>query len=224
MLKPKKKFTRKDIQRDPLLEFLNNATMNLKENKNRYLQIVGGILVAVILVLIISGRVDESNRIKGSNLGLALASLESGDIENARFQFENLVNSAADNNAVNTARYFLAQIRYNSGYTVEAQSLMEDFLDGDKHEILTPKGYLFLASMYQESGQVDKALVTADKGIRKVDTGFDRDRLLLLKVELLFAGERLREANDLNEALLNDKKLDTALRVRAEILSGMMNS
>ena len=48
MLRPKKKITRKEIQRDPFLESVDQAQAHLEDNRSLYLKIGIG-LIAVLL-------------------------------------------------------------------------------------------------------------------------------------------------------------------------------
>lgn len=222
MLKPKKKITKKDIQRDPLLEFLNDATINLKNNRTRYLQIFAGIVIVVLLVVVITGRINESNQNAESQLGLALAALEVGDTENAQFQLENMVGNGGSGK-VNFARYYLANIRYQKGDYAGARSLLEEFLNGDGNDIITPKGYLLLATILENDGNYEEALSAVNKGIRKASINFYKNALKIKKAEILFRKGDIAGAGKLNGTILENEKLDTSLRIKAEMLSGKLN-
>jgi len=222
MLKPNKKLTKKEIQHDPLLEFLNNVQLNLKGNKNRYLQIFGGAVLAIVLIFALTDRMQDSALETESNLGLALASLESGDMVNGQFQLENIVNSSSGSSK-SVAQFYLAKIKYNAGFTGEAIQLLENFLDGSEQAILTPKGYLLLANIYAEEKQLDKALKMVKKGIRSSDSDSNTNNLLSFQADILFQQGKIQEASTINDALLTNKNLDMELRIKVEMLSGKLN-
>ena len=52
MLRPKKKITRKEIQRDPFLESVDQAQAHLEDNRSLYLKIGIGLIAVLLLSLI----------------------------------------------------------------------------------------------------------------------------------------------------------------------------
>ena len=54
MLKPKKRITKKEIQRDPFLESINKAQNHLQDRRSNYMKIALGLIVVLIGYNIIS--------------------------------------------------------------------------------------------------------------------------------------------------------------------------
>ena len=92
MLKPKKAITKKEIQKDPLLETIDQFQAKVEKNKQLYTNIVLGLIAVVLL----SAFLVRNNRINSNEadtaLGIALISLDKGDYTTASFQLENIIN------------------------------------------------------------------------------------------------------------------------------------
>ena len=91
MLRPKKKITKKEIQRDPFLN-QDQAQAHLEENRSRYLQI--GIVFFAILIgfNVLSNNSQNANEEASSSLGDALLTLDLNDQTTAKFQLETVIN------------------------------------------------------------------------------------------------------------------------------------
>ena len=92
MLRPKKKITKKEIQRDPFLESVDQAQAHLEENRSKYLQY--GILLLALLIgyNVISNNSSKQSVEASSALGDALLTLDMNDQTTAQFRLDNSAN------------------------------------------------------------------------------------------------------------------------------------
>ena len=116
----KKKITRKEIQRDPFLESVDQVQAHLEENRSLYLKIAIGIIVTLLFFNIRSNRQAQYNIEASASLGKALVTLDQGDKSSAKFQLETVYNDYDGTPSAYTASYYLGKIKYDSGETEDA--------------------------------------------------------------------------------------------------------
>ena len=110
MLRPKKKITKKQIQRDPFLETVDQAQAHLEENRSRYLQIGIVILAILIGINVLSNNSQNANKEASSSLGDALLTLDLNDQTTAKFQLETVINEYENTTSASLAEYYLGKI------------------------------------------------------------------------------------------------------------------
>ena len=88
MLKPRRKIIKKELKKDPYIEFLAKAKNNVDENKTLYMRWALGALTVLVAVIFVSINLQESKDEAAVSLGKALVILANGDVDNAILQFE----------------------------------------------------------------------------------------------------------------------------------------
>ena len=88
MLKPKKHITKKEIQKDPLLETIDQFQAKVEQNKQLYTKIIIGFLAFIVLATFLVRNDRVNNADADTALGLALISIDKGDYTTASFQLE----------------------------------------------------------------------------------------------------------------------------------------
>ncbi len=106
MLKPKKEIFKKEIKRDPFLETVDKIEANIEKNSSHYLKVFGGIVLFVIIISFLNNSRNLNKQMVSSSIGTALISLDKGDSENAKFQFEALLNGNGFVSAILSFRGF----------------------------------------------------------------------------------------------------------------------
>jgi len=115
MLKPKKKFSKQEIKKDPFLEFINNGQKWLQDKKIIIYQIVFGVIAIIAVVYFVSNNRISSGIAGEALLGKALLSQDMGDVENAKFQFQTLVDDYDGTNAGVEGKYYLGKMTFDDG-------------------------------------------------------------------------------------------------------------
>ena len=83
MLKPRKKITRKEIKKDPILEKVAN-TYSFIQNKQKVLIRIGiGVAIGFILLNIWNNQVKKNNEESSFVFTKALVAWQTGDVDNA---------------------------------------------------------------------------------------------------------------------------------------------
>ena len=121
MLKPKKTIVKKEIQQDPLLETIDKFQAKVEKNKQLYSKIVFGILALIIVTLFLVRNNRLGNIEADTALGMALISMDKGDLSTASFQFENIINDYESTSSADMASFYLGKINYKNNDLEMAQ-------------------------------------------------------------------------------------------------------
>ena len=97
MLKPRRKIIKKELKKDPYIEFLAKTKINVDENKTLYMRWGLGSVAVLVTVVLVSNNLQKSIDAAEVSLGKALVALANGDVDNATLQFE-FVADEYDNN------------------------------------------------------------------------------------------------------------------------------
>ena len=115
MLKPKRKITRKEIEKDPFLEGIFSLKQHLENKKQQYLKI-GGAVIAVILIVFFVNRNSVTNQDEADyGVGIGMVYLNKGDYQNAIMQFQQIVDEYSNTDAGYNATFYIGKIHFDRG-------------------------------------------------------------------------------------------------------------
>ena len=223
MLRPKKKITRKEIQRDPFLESVDQAQTHLEENRSLYLKIAIGIIVALLFFNIRSNRQAQYNIEASASLGKALVTLDQGDKSSAKFQLETVYNEFDGTSSAYTASYYLGKIKYDAGEKLEAQGYLSSFLKKNRKDPLAHSAILMLADIAVNQDKMNDAINMIDKGLKN-SSKYDSITLELMKARILLDYNKVNESNLIIERLLNENDLSAEHKQLVQELQGKVVS
>ena len=223
MLRPKKKITRKEIQRDPFLESVDQAQTHLEENRSLYLKIALGVIVALILFNIRSNRQDQYNIEASASLGKALVTLDQGDKSSAKFQLETVYNDFNGTSSAYTASYYLGKIKYDAGENLEAERYLSSFLKKNRKDPLAHSAVLMLADISVNQDKISDAIDMIDKGLKN-SSKYDSRTLKLMKARILLDHKKVNESNLIIESILDEDGLSADHKQLAQELQGKIVS
>jgi len=223
MLRPKKKITRKEIQRDPFLESVNQAQAHLEENRSLYLKIAIGVIVALLFFNIRSNRQAQYNTEASASLGKALVTLDKGDEGSAKFQLETVHNRFNGTSSAYTASYYLGKIKYDAGETLEAQGYLSSFLKKNRKNPLAHSAILMLADIAVNQDKMNDAIDMINKGLKNSNK-YDSITLELMKARILLEHNKVNESNLIIERLLNENGLSADHKQLVQELQGKVVS
>ena len=129
MLKPKKEITRKEIQRDPFLETIDQTQSHLQDNKSVYMKIGAGLIIFLLAFNVITNKRSKLSMDANGALGQALIELDRGDLSNAQFQLETLMSKYEDTESAEIAGYHLGKLYYDSGNSKDAKIYLNQYLN-----------------------------------------------------------------------------------------------
>ncbi len=129
MLKPKKKLTRRQLKRDPLLDTLANTRQIMEQNRQKIMRWGGGLLVALLLLWGWRYSAAQSEAEAMAAATKALDAYFAGVNANVIAELENVVTNYGDKEGAQDALFYLAQTRIDSGQYDEATQLLERLRD-----------------------------------------------------------------------------------------------
>ena len=223
MLRPKKRITRKEIQRDPFLESVDQAQAHLEENRSLYLKIAIGIIVALLFFNIRSNRQAQHNIEASASLGKALVTLDQGDKSSAKFQLETVYNEFDGTSSAYTASYYLGKIKYDAGENLEAEGYLSSFLKKNRKDPLAHSAILMLADIAVNQDRMSDAIDMIDKGLKN-SSKYDSRTLELMKARILFDHNKINESNLIIEKILKEDGLSADHKQLAQELQGKVVS
>ena len=223
MLRPKKKITRKEIQRDPFLESVDQAQTHLEENRSLYLKIAIGIIVALLFFNTRSNRQAQYTIEASASLGKALVTLDQGDKSSAKFQLETVYNEFDGTSSAYTASYYLGKIKYDAGENLEAEGYLSSFLKKNRKDPLAHSAILMLADIAVNQDRMSDAVDMIDKGLKN-SSKYDSRTLELMKARILLDHNKVNESNLIIENLLNENDLSADHKQLAQELQGKVVS
>ena len=222
MLKPKKAITKKEIQKDPLLETIDQFQAKVEKNKRLYTNIVLG-LIAVALISTFLVRNDRINNNEADTaLGIALISLDKNDYTTASFQLENIINDFESTTSAHLASFYLAKIKYNNNQMDLAQKHIEEYLESKSKEVMHEASSILLADIHYRKNDLISAINILDNSLKNCSSLFNCRSLKLKKAFYLIAQNKNEAANKLLLEFKDVKDLDSGQKQKAEELLGRL--
>ena len=222
MLKPKRKITRKEIKKDPLLETIDSIEAKFEKNKKTY----GNVAIIVLFVLIggyIFTNKQNQNKIdSSSSLGLAMVAYSNMDYENAKFQFESIKSDFGNTTSANSSTYFLGKIAYENSDFINSSLHLNDFLKYSNDDILVCGALKLLTEISLKNNNFEEALRNLDKA-----KNYKFSNSLMLDLELMKAStflkmDDLKNGKAILEEIANQKDIPSHIKQRLEELYGMI--
>ena len=219
MLKPKKKITKKDIQRDPFLESVDQAQAHLEDNRSLYLKIGSAVLILIVVFNILSNKNNQQIQKASASLGEALITLDRDDKTTAQFQLETVLNNYDKTPASETATYFLGKMMYDSGQFEEAKTYLEAYTKKNSKGFLSAPACIMLSDISIEENNISDAVNFLDKGINYATSDKDIRLLKLRKASIeLDRGNSDIAKSIVQEVLLDEKITSWNKQIAQEIV------
>lgn len=220
MLKPKRKITRQEIQKDPFLEFINEAQQWLKDNKKLIYQVAFGVIAVVAVVYFLNNSRSNSSNEGEALLGKALLSQDMGDVENTKFQLQSLVDDYAGTDAGLEGKYYLGKIAFDNGENETAVEYLNDYVKKGENSILMTTAFKILYEIAIIDGNGDEAEKLLEKGIKFAkDTVYGQEMSLLLANQLFDNGKK-DKAEKIVDSILEKEDIQFSIKRSAEELKG----
>ena len=164
MLRPKKKITRKEIQRDPFLESVDQAQAHLEDNRSLYLKIGIGLIAVILFFNFRSDQNAKHGTEASATLGKALVTLDQGDKSSAKFQLETVFNEFEGTSSALMACYYLGKMEYESDNISGAETYLSTFIKKNSKDPLAPSAAIMLSDIFMGSDNVNDALKMVENG------------------------------------------------------------
>jgi len=220
MLKPKKNITRKEIQRDPFLESVDQAQAHLEENRSLYLKVAICLIVVLLGYNIMNEKSTQHKLDASAALGQALVAIDRGDVSNAQFQLETVLHEFKGTPSSSLASYYLGKMRYESGDVTQAEQYLTEFFNDKPVDIMVSSAALMLSDINEQGNDMNGAVSYLEQGIKKSKDTHAVRMLELSKARLFLKQGNIDGARDIVEGLLANNDLSSDHKQAAEEIIG----
>ena len=222
MLKPTRKILRKEIKKDPLLDYLEKIENGFEENRKT---IINVLIFFVAIIVTGSIYVNNQNDIElesSSAFGAALVAYSNSDYDNAKFQFESISSNYEGTKSEIFSKYYLGRIAYELGDFDKAKLLLNDFLDNTENPTFVCGAIKQLVDIFSNENDFLKCLDVISKAIEFDINNVSRLELKLLKINTLIKMNDLRGAKTEVENILNNKNLPSYINQKINEYEGSL--
>lgn len=205
-----KKFTKEELERDPLLDFYVKSSNYFVANRVTILSIAVTLLV-VVAVFIGYGFYSSDQEAKAQNL-LAIAEVEysqgdylkalKGDEFELTLGFEQIADNYSGTDAGNLASYYAAVSNFKLGNTLEALAYMQEFKPADG--IMGVGAVSFHASLLEANESLEKAARMYEKAAEWDVNDSTTPYNLFKAANIYFEMGELEKAKELAETIVKE--------------------
>ncbi len=221
MLKPRRKIIKKELKKDPYIEFLAKAKNNVDKNRTLYMRWALGVVAVIVAVAFFSNNLQKSKDAAAESLGKALVTLASGDVDNATLQFEFVADEYDNNESVNLAKYYLARSHFNDKDYLAASSYLNEIADASFKLTQFPLSiYKMLALIALEDGDQAAAVDHYEQALAKAEVTQQEQNIVLDLADVLLTMGDFGRSLELVQKVLDEAMPRTPVHNRAEELFG----
>ena len=221
MLKPRRKIIKKELKKDPYIEFLAKTKNNVDENKTLYMRWVLGAVAVLVTVVLLSNNLQKSKDAAEVSLGKALVTLANGDVDNATLQFEFVADEYDNNESGILAKYYLARAHFNDKDYLAASSYLNEIADASFKLAQFPVSiYKMMAYISLENGNNAAAMDHYEQALNKADIVHQKQNITLDLADVLLTIGDFGRSLELVQTVLDEATPRTPLHNRAEELFG----
>ena len=221
MLKPRRKIIKKELKKDPYIDFLSRTKNNVDENKKLYTRLMLGTVVIIVALLFFRNNLQNSKDAGAESLGKALVTLASGDLDNATLQFEFIADEYDNNEAGTLAKYYLARAHFNDKDYLAAYSYLNQIADENFKLAQFPVSiYKMLGFIALEDGDQAAAMDYYEQALEKSNIVQQEQGLTLDLADVLLKRGDFARSLELVQKVLDEADPRTPVNNRAEELIG----
>ena len=221
MLKPRRTIIKKELKKDPYIEFLAKAKNNVDKNRTLYMRWALGVVAVIVAVAFVSNNLQKSKDAAAESLGKAMVTLASGDVDNATLQFEFVADEYDNNESVNLAKYYLARSHFNDKDYLAASSYLNEIADASFKLTQFPLSiYKMLALIALEDGDQAAAVDHYEQALAKAEVTQQEQNIVLDLADVLLTMGDFGRSLELVQKVLDEAMPRTPVHNRAEELFG----
>ena len=218
MLKPPRNIKYKEIEKDPFLDSVNKLQNHYKNKRSQYIQFACFILIIVGIFNFLKGKSEISNTKSSALLGISLIALEKNDLENAKIQFESLIDEFPKTENAQIAKFYLGKIKYSEKLYSESESLLIDHYNSAKNNLMKISTIVMLSDIYSMNEDYSIALDWLKKGEKIQSNPYFADLLLIEKAKVLSKLGKKIESKNILLSLLEKENINQRHKQLAEEL------
>ena len=222
MLKPKRKISKQEIKKDPFLEFINNGQKWLQENKKIIYQVVFGVIAVILVVYFLSSNRTSSGTAGEALLGKAFLSQDMGDLENAKFQLQTLIDDYDGTKASIEAKYYLGKMSFENDELESASEYLNEYVKKGDNAILMTTAYKLLSEISLNNNNGEDAEKHLQKGTKFAENTVYHQEMSLLLANQLFENGKTSKAKKIVDDILKQENIRFSIKKTAEELQGRL--
>ncbi|MCK4903080.1 MAG: tetratricopeptide repeat protein [Candidatus Marinimicrobia bacterium] len=220
MLKPKRKISKREIKKDPFLEFINNAQQWLQDNKKIIYRVAFGVIAIVAVIYFLNNNRVSSGKEGEALLGKALLSQDIGDVENAKFQLQALVDDFDGTKACIDGKYYLGKMSYDDGEIETAYEYLNEYVNKGNNTIFMTTAYKILSEIATTNNNNEEAEKYLQKGTKSAENTVYLQEMSLLLANKYFENGKIDKAKKIVDNILNQENILFSIKKTAEELQG----
>ncbi len=221
MLRPKKKITKKEIERDPILEKTIEIEQFIKHH-TKNISIAIGVIVIGILVGLFMMKANKQKTLDASGkLGIAQLSLQRGDIDDGILRLEELIEDFSGTESAGAAHIFIGQTYLEKGDYEMAEKYYSDYVKKYKDSLGKSAAYKALGVCSESKGNFDQAVDYFEKAVKSADYKFQKQ---IAQISLANASIELKDFSKAKKVLetLENSEPDYNMKNQIELLSAKL--
>ena len=148
--------------------------------------------------------------------------MDTGDIENAQFQFELLTDDHGSTRSGKTSNYYLGSIYFDKSDYDNAKTYLERFINSASENILLSSGHFMLSNIYKRESNQDKEEEHLELAVKFSSIPHNRHSLELALAELYVDKGTEEMAMEIVQKILNLENISSGNKKKAEELSGFL--
>jgi len=230
MLKPRKKITRKELKRDPLMEALYRLRQWWMDHRARVSRYGGLTVVLLVLVVLVTRWRASQNEKATAEVGKAFVEFARGNYNTVIAQLSPLVDEYSGLKSFGNGLYLLARSELFVGDTTGAEEHYQRYLDDYGRDPLLKSGaQAGLGIIAEGSGNHPVAADFFKKASRSAPTASLRQQYAIYAGRNYVLSQMPEEALETLQPLLEEEELDFQARsevqslvASAEVMRGKM--
>jgi len=206
MLRPKKKITRKEMKKDPVLEKISQIDNFVRDQRKLVMYVAVGIVAVVALSILLVGSKKKANTAAMGDLGLAEMSFARADYDDAILRLENLIDKYSSTRSAGLATVLLARSYMAKNDYENARVNFDKYVSHyDDDEILTAAAYSGLAICAEQNSDFANAAEYFEKGGKVSPYKFQKHEMLLNSARNYLKAADYNSAEKIVNIILQDE-------------------
>ena len=220
MLKPKRKITKKEIQRDPFIENIFSFKEHINQKKSIYTKVLIGVFAVFILSYLYTNNRSSNFEAAETLISKAMVYVDLGDNDNAMIYLQEVIDEYGNTDAGLNANYYLGQIHFIAGEYEMALPHFERYTKKGKNPLLSLSTYQGLVSIYKSKQDLANAIKYQKISREKANSKEEKAWVSLGLAELTLANGDRNGAIKLISNVLENYEDNFELKQKAEEISG----
>ncbi len=220
MLKPKRKITKKEIQRDPFIENIFSFKEHINQKKSIYTKVIIGVFAVFILSYLYTNNRSSNFEAAETLISKAMVYVDLGDNDNAMIYLQEVIDEYGNTDAGLNANYYLGQIHFIAGEYEMALPHFERYTKKGKNPLLSLSTYQGLVSIYKSKQDLANAIKYQKISREKANSKEEKAWVSLGLAELMLANGDKNGAIKLISNVLENYEDNFELNQKAEEISG----